>query len=492
METRKTFDFARELSEQVRTRFFIDGRWVDPIGLQRNELISCVTEEVMLATPEASERDVDAAVSAARRAFDEGPWASLQPAERGAYLKRIAAEMRKRQSLFSRLWTAQIGAPISFATSLTPMAIELFDYYGDLSLNFPFEETRRSARGAVARVLNEPVGVIGLITPWNAPLVLLAYKVAAALAAGCTVVAKPSPETPLDAQVLAECIEAAGVPAGVVNLVPGGREIGAYLISRPEIDKVSFTGSTAAGKSIAAACTHRLARVDLELGGKSAAIVLDDADIPTVLDTLMPFSMPFSGQICFSLTRVLVSKRKRDAFLDAYVGAVKALKVGDPADPQTQIGPLSMRRQMERVLGCIEKGRAEGARILIGGGRVAGCERGFFVQPTVFSEVCNDMTIAQEEIFGPVVSVIAYEDEADAIRIANDSPYGLSGAVFSADAEKAFDVARRVRTGNVSVNGLSVDVGIPFGGYKQSGIGRQGGVEGLKGYLECKSVYLPS
>ena len=484
------FDFARELPEKLRTRFYIDGEWVRPAGTRRNALIDCVSEEVMMEMPEAGSADIDAAVKAARRAFDAGPWPHLAPTERGAYLKRIADEMRKREPLLRRVWTAQIGAPISFSTALTPGAIELFDYYADLVQHHAFEEERTGSSGAKARIVSEPVGVVGLITPWNAPLILLSYKVAAALAAGCTIVAKASPETPLDAQLLAECIEAAGVPPGVFNLIHGGRDTGADLVGRRELDKISFTGSTAAGKAIAAACAERLARVDLELGGKSAAILLDDADISSALQTIVPFSMPFNGQICFSLTRVLVPNRRRDEFVAAYVDAVNGLQIGDPNDPHTQIGPLAMKRQLERVLGYIERGRAEGATLAAGGGRVPGRERGFFVQPTVFTNVRNDMAIAQEEIFGPVVSVIGYDDEDDAVRIANDSNYGLSGAVFSSDAERGYALARRVRSGNLSVNGLSVDVGIPFGGYKQSGLGRQGGVEGLKGYLECKAVYM--
>lgn len=489
MATNTNFNFESELSERVRKSFFIDGRWVNPTGANKLDLVSPVTEELMLRLPEASERDVDEAVAAARRAFDEGPWPRLSPGERGAYLARIADEMRKRLPLLARLWTAQVGAPIGLSTYLSPQSIDLFDYYAKLATSYPFED-ERTYPGGVARIVSEPVGVVGIITPWNAPLILLSYKVAAALAAGCTLVAKPSPETPFEAQVLAECIEAAGLPPGVVNIVHGGREIGDYLVNRPKIDKISFTGSTAAGKVIAEACSKRLARVNLELGGKSAAIILDDADIPSVLNSLVPFSMPFSGQVCFSLTRVLVSKKRRDSFLDAYVNAVEALKIGDPFDSTTQLGPLSIRRQLERVQRYVATGKAEGAKLVTGGGLVPGFDRGYFFQPTVFSDVDSDMTIAREEIFGPVVSVIAYEDEDEAVNIANASSYGLSGAVYTADSEKGYDIARRIRTGNVSVNGLCVNVEIPFGGYKQSGIGREGGIEGLEAYLECKSVYM--
>ena len=489
MATNPQFNFESELSEPVRKSFFIDGQWVNPSGVVKLDLISPVTEELMIQMPEASEEDVDEAVAAARRAFDQGPWPRLSPGERGVYLARIADELRKRLPLLARLWTAQVGAPIGLSTYLSPQSIDLFDYYAKLVTNYRFEE-ERSYPGGVARIVFEPAGVVGIITPWNAPIILLSYKIAAALAAGCTLVAKPSPETPFEAQILAECIEAAGLPPGVVNIVHGGREIGDYLVNRPQLDKISFTGSTAAGKVIAEACSKRLARVNLELGGKSAAIILDDASIPSVLNSLVPFSMPFSGQVCFSLTRVLVSKKNRDSFLDAYVSAVEAFKIGDPFDAATQLGPLSIRRQLERVQRYVAAGKAEGAKLVTGGGLVPGFDRGYFFQPTVFCDVDNDMTIAREEIFGPVLSVIAYEDEEEAVNIANASSYGLSGAVYTADPEKGYDIARRIRTGNVSVNGLCVNVEIPFGGFKQSGIGREGGIEGLEAYLECKSVYM--
>ncbi len=489
MPTNPHFNFESELSAHARQRFYIDGVWTKPAGTGHVDLVSPVTREVMLRTPEGSAQDMDAAIAAARRAFDEGPWPRLTPAERGAYLTRVVEEMRKRETLLARLWTAQVGAPIGLSTHLTPTGSEIFEYYANLCDTYEFEGERAYPGGKV-RIVHEAVGVVGLITPWNSPLILLSYKVAAALAAGCTIVAKPSPETPFEAQILAECIEAAGLPAGVVNIVPGGRDAGDYLVRHPAIDKVSFTGSTQAGKSIAATCSDRLTRVNLELGGKSAAIVLDDADIASVLKSVVPFSMPFSGQVCFSLTRILVAKKIQGHFLDAYVAAVEALKIGDPFDPATQMGPVSLGRQFERVKDYIAIGKAEGATLATGGGAVPGQERGYYIQPTVFSNVDNAMRIAQEEIFGPVVSVISCADEDEAVRIANASDFGLSGAVYSADAERAYRIARRVRSGNVSVNGLALSPAIPFGGYKQSGVGKEGGIEGLEAYLETKAVYL--
>jgi aldehyde dehydrogenase (NAD+) len=339
------------------------------------------------------------------------------------------------------------------------------------------------------RIVKEPVGVVAAITPWNAPLVLLCYKVAAALAAGCTVVSKPAPETPMDAYILAECLEAAGLPPGVFNVIPAGREVGDHLVRHPGIDKVAFTGSTAGGRKVAAAAAERFTRVSLELGGKSAAIVLDDAPVADVLASLVPFSMPITGQVCFALTRVLVPERRKAELLEAYVEAVQNVQVGDPFDPATQMGPLTMARQLDRVQGYIGKGVAEGATLVTGGGRPDDQPRGYFVEPTVFDNVESGMTIAQEEIFGPVVSFITYDGVDDAVAKANDTIYGLHGAVYSADPERGYEVARRVRSGSVTVNGMIVDFKMPFGGFKQSGVGREGGIEGLDPYFELKTVY---
>ena len=303
---------------------------------------------------------------------------------------------------------------------------------------------------------------------------------------------KPSPETPLDALILAECVEAAGLPRGVLNVVPASREVGNGLISDPRIDKVSFTGSTDAGRHIAKVCADRLARVSLELGGKSASILCEDADVEAWMRSVAPFTMPFSGQICFAQTRILVPRSRHDEVLDTFVAGVENLKVGDPWLAETQIGPVSMARQRDRVLDYIEVGRQEGARLVTGGGSVPGFDRGFYIAPTIFDRVSHDMRIAREEIFGPVVSVISYGDEEEAIAIANDSDYGLSGSVFSGDVARAERIARRVRTGHIAVNCFNLNVVAPFGGYKKSGLGRESGPEGLAGFLETKSMFLPA
>jgi acyl-CoA reductase-like NAD-dependent aldehyde dehydrogenase len=477
------------LSIQSPDAFFIDGSWQKPAGSGKLEIISPVTEERLMTFPEASPDDVDAAVAAAREAFDAGPWPRMSAEERGEKLVRVAELLRGRLPEIAQAWTSQVGAPISFTRYVAGQSPDLFEYYGTLIRDYAIVDTRYRDNGDEVRVVKEPVGVVAAITPWNAPLVLLCYKVSAALAAGCTVVAKPSPETPLDAYILAECIEGAGLPSGVFNVIPAGRETGDYLIRHPGIDKIAFTGSTAAGRHIAGVAAQRFTRTSFELGGKSAAVILEDADVGAVLPSLVPYSMPITGQVCFSLTRVLVPESRQQEFLDAYVGAVQGINVGDPQDEATQMGPLTMARQLERVQGYIGKGKEEGARLVIGGGRPRGLDRGYFVEPTVFADVDSRMTIAQEEIFGPVVSFISYADEDDAVRKANDTMYGLHGAVYSADRERGYEIARRMRSGSITVNGMVVDPKMPFGGFKQSGIGREGGIEGLDLYFELKTIY---
>ena len=471
-------------------KFFIGGKWVEPLSNRKLDVISPVTEERILSYPEASQADMDRAVAAAREAFDNGPWPRMAPSERARYLRKVAEHLAERLDDIAYSWTLQVGAPIMLTKKLVGQNPTLFNYYADLAETYPFVDERKRDDGGKVKVVKEPVGVCAAITPWNAPLVLLSYKVAAGLAAGCTIVSKPSPETPLEAYILAECIEKAGLPAGVFNLVPAGRESGDYLVRHTGIDKVAFTGSTAAGKHIAAVCAERLARVSLELGGKSAAILLDDADFKAALPPLMVYTMPITGQVCFSLTRILVPESRKQEFLDLYLGAVSNIKVGDPFDPGTQMGPLTMARQLDRVQGYIAAGRSEGARIACGGGRPKGLDKGYFIEPTVFVDVKPDMKIAQEEIFGPVVSVITYTDEDDAIAKANDSTYGLSGAVFTTNPDRGYAMARRMRTGSVTVNGMIVDPKHPFGGFKQSGIGREGGPEGLDNYIETKTIHI--
>ncbi|MBO9671146.1 MAG: aldehyde dehydrogenase [Sphingobium sp.] len=469
---------------------FIDGEWRPSSGSTVLDVVAPHTEETVLQYIEPTAADMDAAVAAARRAFDTGPWPRMTPPERGVYLKKIGDLLQARMPELAEAWTGQVGAVISFTSKASYQCPGLFHFYGGLCDTYKFIDERIGSQGGNrVRVVKEPAGVVAAVTPWNAPLVLLIYKVAAALAAGCTLVCKPSPESPVDTHILAECIEEAGLPKGVFNMLPGGREVGDHLIRHPGIDKISFTGSTVAGKHIAGVAAERLARVSLELGGKSAAMILDDADIDHVLKTLVPYSMPITGQVCFSLTRVLVSKNREAEFVDAYTNAISKVKVGDPFEADVGIGPLAMQRQLDRVLGYIEKGKNEGAKLALGGGRPSGLNRGYFVEPTIFTNVDPNMTIFKEEIFGPVVSVVSYDNEADMIAKANDTSYGLHGAVYTQDPERGFGVAREYRAGSVAVNHMAVDIHMPFGGFKQSGIGRDGGIEGLENYTETKAVY---
>jgi acyl-CoA reductase-like NAD-dependent aldehyde dehydrogenase len=478
-----------QLSIKSPDKFFIGGGWARAAANDKLNVISPVTEETVMTFAAATPADVDAAVAAARKAFDHGPWPRLSAEQRGEMLLKVAKELEKRLPELAQAWTTQVGAPISFTRYASGQAPGLFAYYGNLIKQTKLVDERTRDDGRKVRVVREPVGVVAAITPWNAPMVLLCYKVAAGLAAGCTIVSKPAPETPMDAYILAECIEAAGLPPGVFNVIPAGRETGDYLIRHKGIDKIAFTGSTAAGRHIAAVAAERFTRTSFELGGKSAAVILEDAKVEQVLPSLVPFSMPITGQVCFSLTRVLVPESRAQEFLDAYVGAVSKVKVGDPMSKETQMGPLTMARQLERVQGYITKGKNEGAKLVLGGGRPKGLNRGYFVEPTVFSNVDTKMTIAQEEIFGPVVSFISYNGLDDATTKANDTIYGLHGAVYSADPEAGYAMARRMRSGSITVNGMIVDPKMPFGGFKQSGIGREGGIEGLDNYFELKTVY---
>jgi betaine-aldehyde dehydrogenase len=473
-------------------RLFIGGDWVKSRGSDTIEVISPRTEEPIAKVPASTEADIDAAVAAARQAFDSGPWPHTSPAERADLLAGVSATIQGRSEEFARTISEQNGSPISWALlGQVFSATMALDYYSGLAREYPFEEVRTGVLGP-AVVRREPVGVVGAIVPWNVPLFVTMLKLAPALVAGCTVVLKPAPETPLDANMLAEILQEAGLPPGVLNVVPAGREVGEHLVTHPGVDKIGFTGSTAAGKRIASLCGERLKRVTLELGGKSAAIVLADANVDEVAAGLLPASLMNNGEACVAQTRILAPRDSYQELVDQLCERVGAMKVGDPLDPTTEIGPLVTSRQRDRVEGYISSGQDEGAKVALGGGRPAGLPKGWFVEPTVFVDVDNDMRIAREEIFGPVLSVIPYGDVDEAVSIANDSNYGLSGTVWSADIDRGLDIARRVRTGTYTVNGFMLEFGAPFGGYKESGIGRELGPEGLSGYLEYKSVSMPA
>jgi aldehyde dehydrogenase (NAD+) len=475
----------------TRDVLFIGGRWVQPSSAETIEVTSPSTEEVVARVAAPSPADVDRAVAAARHAFDDGPWPHTEPKERAQMLRAIADGLEARADELAELVTIENGTPIAISKSAQVLgAIPHLRTYADLAERFDFAEVRQGLRIRSA-ILREPIGVAAAIAPWNGPLVLTLMKLAPAIAAGCTVVAKPAAETPLNAYVLAEVCADAGLPDGVVSILPASREVGRYLVAHPGVDKVAFTGSTAAGRWIMAECASRLKRVTLELGGKSAAIVLDDADAPTAVAQLLPMATLLSGQMCLLQSRVLVPRSRSEEVVDALCKAVSALKVGDPYEPDTYFGPLISRQQRERVEDYIASGREEGATVALGGGRPAGLPRGWYVEPTIFVGADNSMRIAREEIFGPVTSVIAYEDVDEAVAIANDTDYGLAGAVYTSNPERGFAVARRVRTGTFGVNTYGTDPCLPFGGRKQSGLGREGGPEGLDAYLEPKTVALP-
>ncbi|HEY2563191.1 MAG TPA: aldehyde dehydrogenase [Acidimicrobiales bacterium] len=470
-------------------RFYIGGEWVPPGGGDLLEVISPVTQEVIATVPDAVNADMDAAVAPAREAFDRGVWPTLSPAERAAHVDKFAQAYLTRCPEMSSLITEQMGCPISFSSQIqAPPAGGMLQYFTELAGSYPWEERRAGIIGGDILVRREPVGVVGVIAPWNVPQLVIMSRVAPALIAGCTVVIKPAPETPLDTLLLAEIADEAGLPPGVLNVVPAGREVGEHLVRNPGVDKIGFTGSTAAGRRVGSICGEMLKRCTLELGGKSAAIILDDADLAAAVEALRFSSFMINGESCLAHSRILASRDRYDEVVDAVTELAKGLRIGDPFDESTDIGPLFAERHRERVEGYLEIGRKEGARVTTGGGRPGGFDKGWYVEPTVFADVDSRMRIAQEEIFGPVVAVIPFDDVEDAVAIANDSDYGLAGTVFTGDAAFGLDIARRIRTGSIGVNGYMFDLPAPVGGYKCSGIGREMGPEGLDNYVELKSI----
>jgi len=474
-------------------QLYIAGTWAAPAGHDTIGVYSPTTEERIGSVPRGTEADIDAAVAAARSAFDAPDgWSTLHPKERADVLERFAVELEARGGETARRVSMQNGMPIwlaqQFEAVFPPLLVR---YYSDLMTSAPVEESRTGMFGGTSLVSKHPVGVVGAIVPWNVPQSISFLKVAPALAAGCSIVLKPAEETVLDAFLMAEAAAAAGIPDGVVNVVPGGREVGAYLVEHPGVDKVSFTGSTAAGRWIAEACGRLLRPVTLELGGKSAAIVLDDADLPSLIEPFFGATLLNNGQICWLNTRVLAPRSRYTEIVDTITDLVRSLTIGDPLNPETKVGPLVSQRQRERVESYIAKGKSEGARMTTGGSRPAGLDRGWFVEPTIFADLDNNATVSREEIFGPVLSLIPYSDEQEAVAIANDSVYGLGGTVWSSDPERAANVARRVRSGTVGVNQYVNDPVAPFGGIKQSGMGRELGPEGLHAFQVYKTIYLP-
>ncbi len=471
---------------KVHDKLFINGRWVASTGSGTIDVINSTTEEVMGRIPEGTAEDVNAAVAAARAAFES--WSVTPVEERARFLQLIADKLTMRKEEIATVIANEVGMPVPMATAVqAAMPAGVMASYAKLLGDFKFEETIGNAQ-----IVKEPIGVVGCITPWNFPLHQIVCKVAPALAAGCTVVLKPTEVAPLTAFILAEICEDVGLPAGVFNLVTGyGPTVGEAIASHPGVDMVSFTGSTRAGKRVSELAAQTIKRVSLELGGKSANIILDDADFERAVKSGVGACYFNSGQTCSALTRMLVPRTRHDEAVAIAKKAAEGFTVGDPREGKAKLGPLVSATQRERVLNYIRKGIAEGATLVTGGEAMPdGLTNGYFVRPTVFANVDNKMTIAQEEIFGPVLSIIPYEDEEDAVRIANDTIYGLAGGVWSGDPERAKRVARRLRTGQVEINGGKFNPLAPFGGYKQSGNGRELGKYGLEEFLEVKAMLL--
>jgi aldehyde dehydrogenase (NAD+) len=473
---------------QTKTNFhsdcYIDGRWQPTSGSKSIDVLSASTEEVIGHIPDCDPSDVDRAATAARAAFDGG-WGETSVAERADWLAKLAGALKDRGERIANIIAQEVGSPLSMATPVQaglPVAVTA----GYAKLITEIQLSQEIGNSLVVRV---PFGVVGAITPWNYPLHQIMAKVAPALAAGCTVVLKPSEVAPLNAFLLAEACESIGLPAGVLNIVTGyGPIVGEAIVSHPFVDMISFTGSLRAGKRVGALAADSIKKVTLELGGKSAFVVLDDAPFEKAIPAGAKNAMMNSGQTCSAWTRMIVPRSRYGEAVEFATQAIKSLKVGDPLDTSTRLGPLISAMQRERVEGYIAKGKQEGARVVLGGGRPAEFAKGYYVEPTIFADVNSKMTIAQEEIFGPVLSILPYDTEDEAVRIANDTIYGLAGGVWSGDADRAMRVARRMRTGQVDVNGGKYNALAPFGGYKQSGIGRELGMFGLEEYFQIKSI----
>jgi acyl-CoA reductase-like NAD-dependent aldehyde dehydrogenase len=471
---------------QVKDEIFIGGEWVEPEGSETIEVINSTTEEAMGSIPACTAADADRAVVAARDAFET--WSQTSREERAGYLSAISAGLGERSEEIAATIAQELGMPLTLSKIIQAgLPIAQFAAMPNL-----MEEVRWEEEIGNSRVLREPVGVLGAITPWNYPLNQIAAKVAPALAAGCTVVLKPSEVVPLNAFILAEVIEAAGLPAGVFNLVTGtGPVVGEAIAGHPGVDMVSFTGSTRAGRRVSELASATVKPVAMELGGKSPNLILDDADLSRAVPDGIGKCYLNSGQTCSALTRMLVPREKLAEAEEIAAQAAESFTPGDPFEDSTRLGPLVSEVQRERVRGYIEKGEAEGAKLVTGGAAPPeGLERGYFVRPTVFSDVTPEMTIAQEEIFGPVLAIQPYDDTDDAVRIANDTVYGLAGGVWSADQDRAISIAKRLRTGQIEINGGAFNPLAPFGGYKQSGHGRENGRYAIEELLQVKSLQL--
>lgn len=472
---------------------FIDGAWTKPAGDAEIVVRSARTGRPIGSTASASPEDVDRAVSAARHAFDDpAGWPTWAPEKRAACLERLADALDARAQTTVRLVSEQNGMPVAVADQIEGrFPGTMLRYYGGLIRDQQGETSRPGMFGGTTRIHREPAGVVAAISPWNFPQTLAAQKYAPALAAGCTVVLKPAPETVLDSRAVGEAAVEAGLPPGVLNVLPAEAEASAYLVGHPGVDMVAFTGSTPIGQRIASICGPLVRPVILELGGRSAAVILDDADLDLsrIGQALFGAMLINNGQTCFLSTRILAPRTRYREVVDTLAGFASSLAVGDPLDPATQIGPLVSQRRRDEVETAVAKGIADGARLVSGGGRPPGFDEGWYFQPTVLADVDNSWAIARDDIFGPVLTITEYEDEDHAVALANDSDFGLAGTVWTTDPDRGLSVARRIRTGSVGVNGYLPDLGAPFGGVKHSGIGRELGPDGLAAYQRTKSIY---
>jgi len=484
-------------------RMYIDGEWLDAGSGATFDVINPATEDVIATVPEAGSRELARALEAARRAFDEGPWPRMSPRDRARIIQQIADGLSAREARLRELLTAEVGSAQYLMSIQLGDPLRFMHHYAELAATIELEDAlpplvQETALGSTSTqllVYHQPAGVVGAINTWNFPLFVLVQKLGPALAAGCTLVVKPSPYAPLMNLEVAKVIEETDLPKGVFNVVTGeSLALSEEFVASPLLDKISFTGSVPTGKRIAAAAANNLTRLHLELGGKSACILLDDADLDRAAPGLASATFVHAGQGCALFTRALVPAKLYDQAMEKMVGFVRNLKVGDPADPAVMVGPLIREERRRAVEAYIEAGRAEGATLAIGGGRPDGLDRGFFLEPTIFGDVRNDMRIAREEIFGPVLSVIPYSDVDEAVRIANDSRYGLSGRIVTRDQARGLEVAKRLRTGSVLISegisgpGAGTFMVAPFGGFKESGIGREGGEYGVLEFTETQTI----
>ena len=468
---------------------FIGGQWVPAHSQDRTDVVDPATEEVWGSVPDADPEDVDAAVGAARRAFDAGPWPRFSPAARAQFLLRIADEIEARADVLSATNTRENGSPVMETKGAAANAASIFRYFATLADHLQAEDVRIAPVGGhQTLVRRDPVGVCALIAPWNFPINLVVIKLAPALLAGNTVVIKPATPTPLSIRFIIEAIEAAGLPDGVVNLITGDAAAGDMLVRHRDVDKVAFTGSTAVGRKIAAVCGELLRPVTLELGGKSSALVLPDADLDAMSQVLVRSCLRNTGQTCYISTRILAPAQRYDEVVEMVAATIAAAKCGDPFDPDTVFGPVANKMQYDKVLHYLDTASNEGARVVTGG-RPANVTHGYFITPAVLADVTPEMTVAREEIFGPVITILRYETIDEAVEIANNTSFGLGGIVFSTDPDAALAVAQRIDSGSVGINFFASNHSAPFGGRKDSGLGVEYGVEGLAAYLSYKSIH---